>query len=193
MEAAPLHPMMAALASTGFGASHHQVITQLPNLAAHIALVIDGFGSSETGGTVELRSSGAPVLEYSLPPRIWEGLREGLKTLARIDLAAGAEVVRSGHDPSVEMRSEKDVAKIDDAPFEPNRVLVFSAHVMGGCMVGGNPQTSVVRGGDLRHHSLANLHVVDGSIFPTSLGVNPQETIYGISHLVGSRLAQSFT
>jgi choline dehydrogenase-like flavoprotein len=50
-----------------------------------------------------------------------------------------------------------------------------------------------VRGGDLRHHTLTNLHVVDGSIFPTSLGVNPQESIYGIAHLVGERLAKSFT
>jgi choline dehydrogenase-like flavoprotein len=64
---------------------------------------------------------------------------------------------------------------------------------MGGCMVGGDPQKSVVRGGDLRHHSIANLHVIDGSIFPTSLGVNPSETIYGIAHLVGERLAKSFT
>jgi choline dehydrogenase-like flavoprotein len=193
LEAAPLHPMLAALATTGFGADHHARVQQLPNLAAHVSLCIDGFHPSEIGGTVELKPSGAPVLDYPLPQHVWEGLREGLKTLARINLAAGAEVVSTQHEPSVEIRNEKDIDKIDSARFEPNCILVFSAHIMGGCMVGGNPQTSVVRGGDLRHHELANLHVVDGSIFPTSLGVNPSETIYGISHLVGSRLAQSFT
>jgi choline dehydrogenase-like flavoprotein len=193
LEAAPLHPMMAALASTGFGPRHHQTVAGLANLAAYVALVIDGFHESETGGTVELRGSGAPMLDYVLPPRIWEGLREGVKTLARVALAAGAEAIWTSHDPSVEVRSEKDIAKIDQAPWEPNRLLVFSAHVMGGCKVGDDPQKSVVRGGDLRHHTLTNLHVVDGSIFPTSLGVNPQETIYGIAHLVGERLAKSFT
>jgi hypothetical protein len=191
MEAAPLHPMMAALASTGFGPRHHQTIEQLPNLSAHIALAIDGFHPSETGGTVELRPSGAPVLDYPIPPRIWEALREGLKTLCRIDLAAGAEWVRTGHDPAIEIRKEADLAQIDAAPFEPNRILVFSAHIMGGCHVGADPKNSVVRGGDLRHHQLENLHVVDGSIFPTSLGVNPQETIYGIAHLVGERIAHA--
>ena len=58
--------------------------------------------------------------------------------------------------------------------------------------MGDDPARSVVRSSDLRHHTLANLHVVDGSVFPTSLGVNPQETIYGIAHLMGSRFAQSW-
>jgi choline dehydrogenase-like flavoprotein len=193
LEAAPLHPMLAAIGTTGFGPRHHEVISHLPNIAVHVSLSIDGFHESESGGTVELRPSGAPLLDYPIPPRIWESFREALKTLARIDLAAGAEAIFTAHEPAVEIRSEADIAKIDAAPYEPNRILVFSAHIMGGCMVGGDPAKSVVRGGDLRHHSIANLHVVDGSIFPTSLGVNPQETIYGIAHLVGDRLAKSFT
>jgi choline dehydrogenase len=31
-----------------------------------------------------------------------------------------------------------------------------------------------------RHHQLANLSIFDGSVFPTSLGVNPQLSIYGL-------------
>jgi len=193
LEAAPLHPMLAGLGTTGFGPRHHEIVSHLPNIAVHVSLSIDGFHPSESGGTVELRPSGAPLLDYPIPPRIWESFREALKTLARIDLAAGCEATWTAHEPAVEIRSEKDLAKLDAAPYEPNRILVFSAHIMGGCSVGGDPAKSVVRGGDLRHHSIANLHVVDGSVFPTSLGVNPQETIYGIAHLVGDRLAKSFT
>ena len=33
------------------------------------------------------------------------------------------------------------------------------------------------------------LYVCDGSLFPTSLGVNPQESIYGLAHLMASRWA----
>jgi choline dehydrogenase-like flavoprotein len=51
---------------------------------------------------------------------------------------------------------------------------------MGGCGLGGDPSRSVVRP-DLRHHYLENLWVADGSVFPTSLGVNPMESIYGVA------------
>jgi choline dehydrogenase-like flavoprotein len=192
LEAAPLHPMLAALATSGFGESHRSKIVELPNLTAHIALAIDGFHPSETGGTVEVRPSGAPILDYSIPPRIWEAFREGLKTLVKIDLAAGAEWVVTSHEPSLVFKKEADLAQLDTAMMEPNRIAVFSAHVMGGAKMGDDSDRAVVRSTDLRHHRLQNLHVVDGSVLPTSLGVNPQETIYGIAHLIGTRLAEAW-
>ena len=68
-------------------------------------------------------------------------------------------------------------------------MAVFTAHQMGGCTMGDDPKRSVVRSSDLRHHQIANLHVIDGSVYPTSLGVNPQESIYGLSRLMATRLA----
>ena len=58
---------------------------------------------------------------------------------------------------------------------------------VSGCAMGDDPKTSVVRSEDLRHHSIKNLWVMDGSVFPTSLGVNPQESIYGLVGLMSSR------
>ena len=49
----------------------------------------------------------------------------------------------------------------------------------------------VVRAEDGRHHEVDNLHVIDGSLFPTSVGVNPQMSIYGLSHLLATRLAHT--
>ena len=46
--------------------------------------------------------------------------------------------------------------------------------------MGKDPRTSVVDP-HLKFHTMDNLFVVDGSVMPTSLGVNPQETIYGIA------------
>jgi choline dehydrogenase-like flavoprotein len=189
-EAVPMHPMLAAVATAGYGALHRQIMQKLPFLAAHIALAIDGFHASEQGGTVSVRPSGAPLVDYVAPPRVREALREGLKWLTRINFAAGAYEVSIGEFPALTMRSDKDVAQLDG--YDMGKQPLFSAHVMGGCAMGDDARSSVVRSKDLRHHTVENLHVVDGSVFPTSVGVNPAESIYGLARLVSSRLAQSW-
>jgi choline dehydrogenase-like flavoprotein len=189
-EAAPMHPMLAAVATGGFGAPHRAMMQKLPYLAAHVALAIDGFHPSEEGGTVSVRESGAPLLDYAVPARVRLALREGLKTLARANFAAGAVQVATGEFPQLVLRSDRDISRIES--YDAARLPLFSAHVMGGCKMGDDPKTSVVRSRDLRHHSVENLHVVDGSVFPTSLGVNPQESIYGLAHLMAGRLAASW-
>ncbi|HEY2899543.1 MAG TPA: GMC family oxidoreductase, partial [Polyangia bacterium] len=94
------------------------------------------------------------------------------------------------HDPSLVVKNEADIARIAAAPFGPNRHTLFSAHQMGGCAMGGDPSTSVVsaRG---KHHQFENLWIADGSIFPTSLGVNPQLSIYAHARLFAAEIAKS--
>ena len=61
---------------------------------------------------------------------------------------------------------------------------------MGGCPLGPDPKHAVVdtRG---RHHHLDNLHVIDGSLFPTSIGANPQLSIYAVAAKLSDGLAGS--
>ena len=40
-----------------------------------------------------------------------------------------------------------------------------------------------------RHHQVQGLSVIDGSLFPTSLGVNPQLTIYALASKLATELA----
>jgi choline dehydrogenase-like flavoprotein len=58
--------------------------------------------------------------------------------------------------------------------------------------MGNDPRQSVI-GGDGRHHQLENLWVFDGSAFPTSIGANPQLSIYGIVARNATRLADLLT
>jgi choline dehydrogenase-like flavoprotein len=56
--------------------------------------------------------------------------------------------------------------------------------------MGGDPRTSVVNSRG-RHHELDNLWITDGSIFPTSLGVNPQLSIYAHARLFATDIAKT--
>ena len=61
------------------------------------------------------------------------------------------------------------------------------AHLLGTCRMGRDPMTSVVDG-DCRAHDVANLFVCDGSVFPTSTGVNPSLTIEALAARAADRI-----
>ncbi|MFO0727805.1 MAG: GMC family oxidoreductase [Myxococcota bacterium] len=189
LEAVPWYPGLVAAAVPGRGADHAAFMGLTRFVATHIALTIDGLHEDVPGGRVRLRPSGAPILDYPLVDKQWAAFRFAQKRLAEEQLASGAKRVTTLHDPPVILEGKLDEAAIDGARWQPGSVAVFTAHQMGGCAMGDEPKSSVVRSEDLRHHRLKNLYVIDGSVFPTSLGVNPQESIYGLSRLMSTRLA----
>jgi choline dehydrogenase-like flavoprotein len=190
METVPFYPSLLGGASPSFGSEHFTFIKKMPYMGIHIALAIDGFHDDVIGGRVTLRPSGMPVLDYPISERLWRMFRFAQKRIAEMQLASGAQDIATLHDPPLHVRSKDDIDHvIDAAPYEVGKVMVSTAHQMGGCAMGDDPSKSVVRSEDLRHHRIENLHVIDGSVFPTSLGVNPQESIYGLSRLMATRLA----
>lgn len=78
---------------------------------------------------------------------------------------------------------------IEKLPMQKLKQTVVSAHVMGGCNMSVSADKGVVNM-DGRHHQLQNLSVFDGSILPTSLGANPQLTIYALVWRNCERLLQ---
>ena len=53
-------------------------------------------------------------------------------------------------------------------------------HLLGTAKMGYNPETSVVNAWG-RCHEVANLYIFDGSIWPTSSGMNPTATIAALA------------
>jgi choline dehydrogenase-like flavoprotein len=188
-EAMPSYPVLSSVVTSDFGPPHTEDMRALGQTAIHVALTIDGFHDDTPGGTVKLRPSGAPVLDYPITPALWEAFRFAQRSLAEIHLASGARWSSTGHDPPLLIHRTEDLDSIDAQRWETGSVGVGTAHQMGGCAMGDDRATAVVRSEDLRHHVLKNLYVMDGSVFPTSLGVNPQESIYGLVSLMATRLA----
>jgi choline dehydrogenase-like flavoprotein len=59
---------------------------------------------------------------------------------------------------------------------------------MGGCAMADSPERGVVND-EGRHFAIENLSIHDGSVFPTSIGANPQMSIYGLTARNASLLA----
>jgi choline dehydrogenase-like flavoprotein len=144
---------------------------------------------------VELRGDGSPVLDYPVTDYLREGLRRAFHSMAQIQFAAGAAQVTPVHsDASAAASLDEARRMIDALRLEPFRTRLGSAHVMGGCAMGEDPRQAVCDSLG-RHHQLENLSIHDGSLFPTSIGANPQLSVYAIcamlSDALATRLAQS--
>ncbi len=188
LECPPLQPMLASTVFNGFGLEHQEFMADLPHLGAIIALQVDGLLAGDEGGTVSLRRDGRIRVDYPVEPALVEAMRASTVAMARIVLAAGAEEVASMHVEPVRLRDAAGLARLEAAPYGALEHAIFSAHQMGGCMMGNDPAASVV-GPDFQHHRVAGLYVVDGSVLPTALGVNPSQTIYGLAHFACDEVA----
>ncbi|GGY20705.1 GMC family oxidoreductase [Paludibacterium paludis] len=181
LEVPPVHPLLMAVTLPGHGEAFAAMMARLPNLHVQLALLRDGFHPDSRGGRVRLRDDGSPLLDYPFNDVLRDGLRRSLLAMAEIQFAAGARVVLPVHEQAPPLRSWQAArALIATLPMDPLRVRVVSAHVMGGAPMGPSPDRGVIDQ-EGRHWQWHNLVVADGSVFPTSLGVNPQLSIYAFS------------
>jgi choline dehydrogenase-like flavoprotein len=193
LEAPPLHPLIFTTSVGGFGRTAAANFAQFPNTHALLALMRDGFHAESPGGSVTLRSDGSPELDYPLTPFVMDGARRALLSMAELQFAAGARQVFSGHELAPVYTSWAQAkANLATLPMQPLLTKVVSAHVMGGCGLASDPKRGVVRP-DGVHWQVDNLSVHDGSIFPTSIGANPQLSIYGIVNKLATQLAKRLT
>lgn len=180
LEAPPIHPVIFASSIPGFGEVQSGMLKTFAHQHILLALLRDGFAPASAGGQVSLRSDGSPSLAYPLNDFVMDGARRALLSMAEIQFAGGAKEVLPVHEQAQPYTSWAQAkAAITQMPMVPLQTRVVSAHVMGGCGMAASPELGVVRP-DGVHWQIANLSVHDGSLFPTSIGANPQLSIYGL-------------
>jgi choline dehydrogenase-like flavoprotein len=193
LEAPPIHPVLFAVNLAGFGPEHAAAMRRFAHAHALLALMRDGFHERSPGGRVSLREDGSPVLDYPLDDFVFDGARRAFRAMAEIQFAAGARSVRIGHERATPQTTLAGLlAELEQLVLAPLDTKVVSAHVMGGCAMSADDGRGLVRP-DGRHHHVDNLSVHDGSVFPTSIGANPQLSIYGIVARMSAGLARSLT
>jgi choline dehydrogenase-like flavoprotein len=147
-----------------------------------------GFMVRDRGdGRVHRGVDGRPVMSYRLGPVSIRRLVRGSAYLSRLFLAAGASEVMVGFGRDPVVRTEADARALEEQSWSPLDFAVLGAHPLGTCRMGPDPRRAVV---DFDHRvwGTDNLHVVDGSAVPTSLGVNPQMTIMAMALRAAERI-----
>jgi len=163
-------PAYAAMSLPLTGERHAQAMAQYPRLAQFGLMVSD----TSRGQVSSL--AGRPVIRYSLCEQDVAKFRLGLARLEELFIAAGAREVYLPLPAGVQPQS----ARARDL-----KLMAF--HPLGTARADARPTHGVVDG-DLAVHSVRGVHVADGSVVPSALGVNPQLTIMALATRLAFRL-----
>lgn len=192
IECPPLHPGIGAASLPGIGTAHREVMLRFRNVGSLIVLTRDGADRGRSNGEVNVRRDDSISIKYRLGRTDAAHLEAGLVAAARLHFAAGATEVRSGHTRPVVLRSPGEVDRLRGRSLAPNDVALHSAHVNGTCRLGVDAR---IAGTDPHGERFGapGVFVVDGSLLPTALGVNPQETIMALATVIAERVAERWS
>lgn len=188
LETISLPPDLAGARIPGVGRELTERLSQLAHVAVWAAQV-----RAEAEGVVTSGFGGTDRVSYTLTKRDLEAARKACTIIARMLFEAGAREVWPGvyGVPSV-LRSIDEVRHLENAPLDPRSYNFIATHLFGAARMGNDPRTSVVDL-DFQVHGVTGLHVVDSSVFPTNLGVNPQHSIMAMSRLAATHVAECAT
>jgi choline dehydrogenase-like flavoprotein len=176
LETPPIHPSILASSLMCHGEDHFRLMKDISKVQAIIALQCDGLHPESTGGSISLGESDRPILHYQLSEYQQRGFKQSMLAMAEIQFAAGAQCVLPLHIDSRATKTWSEAkSMIEGLSMTAHRLGIFSAHVMGGMAMGK------VTDGEGRVNGVKGLTVLDGSLFPTSLGVNPMLGIFTLA------------
>ena len=193
LEAAPTHPGLLALGLPWTSAPDHRREMQR---CAHASIII-ALTRDSVGGRVRLRRDGTVKIDYVPGTAERSLIARGMTAAVRVHLAAGANEVRTLHTAgfafkrnalTTDTEIDRFCEHVAGAPVGRNRSLLFSAHQMGTCRMGADPQSAVCdENGSV--FGVTGLFVADASAFPSSSGVNPMISVMALAKCVAEGIS----
>jgi choline dehydrogenase-like flavoprotein len=138
-------------------------------------------------GVVRLNAQERAVFFYELSPRDAQVLSGGMAAAANLFLNTDPKpkYVITSHRRRTLIHNESEIKIIGEHGTGPNDLTLGSAHPQGGNRMGGDPEVYAVdpqfRLFDADGGAYENLFVCDASVFPTTVGVNPQVSVMAVA------------
>ena len=196
LESMAAEPEYVGIMSPGTPEHTLSMIQSFRHLAGFGVMLVD---TPNPDNRLTLDANGEPVIRYAICSADKVRFREGIKDAIRVMFQGGAREVYlptlEKVIPSTQANTVESVAitnirgaetAADSLQFVPNETILTSAHMQATNKMGASPSDSVV-GRDFHVWGTRNLYVVDGSVFPTSVGANPMQTIYTVGKIFADR------
>lgn len=165
------HPMsMAQLVPYQSRDEHFDIMKRYKYIMTTATLIKDDPVGKITKSSIEYKLSDSDRLKAV----------DAYRTGAKIMFAAGAKRVFSTQTQPIIINN---INEVDEKITNNIDFMTTSAHLMGGCCMGENKKDDVVNSKG-ESHDVKNLYIADSSIFPTSLGVNPNLTVLAMARMI---------
>ena len=172
-------PDYAAMSFPFDGERHRELMLRYRHIAQFGIMVSD-----TSRGFVRERLGRAEI-RYDLNEEDAAKFKRGVELLAGLYWAAGAEVIYTPVDGIGELH-DGEIEPLRRRRVRPRDFTLMAFHPLGTARADARRDRGVVDAG-LRLHGCQGVYVADGSVVPSSLGVNPQLTIMALA----TRLAYS--
>jgi len=166
----------------GAGAEHQRRMLDFAHVGSIGVHLCDS-----SAGRVGLGAEGSLRASYKLTNDDARRIAFGIARAAEVHFAAGASEVY----PNIaraQVLKPGDLANFEATRFKPSELRLEAFHPMGTARIAADPNDGAC---DLRGavHGVRDLYVADGSLFPTSVGVNPMMTIIAFAKQVARGVA----
>ncbi len=182
------NPVVAqALAMPGWFEDHYRNMRRYAHMTAAGALV----GTDRhRRRRVRVALTGGLDIDFKPTEDELRRLIDGLKLTGRIYLAAGARRVMPTTLRYHEFRSEPELEQLDQYIKDGSDISLGTGHPQGGSALSRDPRKGVIDP-SFRVHGFENLYVCDASVFPTTIGVNPQLTVMALADYAAPLITQT--
>jgi choline dehydrogenase-like flavoprotein len=174
---------MLAVLGPGFGRPFMQFMKDFNRVAAMVSLIHD-----DNTGHIEVTPAGATAIHYAVTEKDQATIRRCMLAAGRIFFAAGAkQFILPTYAPTVVTREGDLERVVAGLALGPHTVKLISYHPQGTCRMGADPARSVVSPSG-ESHDVPGLWIADASLFPTSIMVNPQLSVYALAAYIAEKL-----
>lgn len=196
-------PAYGAVVIPGNGKQVYENLANFNVSAGFGVMLVD---TPSDNNCITLNEQGDPVLTYALSHADKQRFRLGAALGIRMMFLAGAKKVIIPSNENFLSQNDFDpmqgvyLTEIEQADlveqhldFIPNRTVLTAAHIQAADKIGPSPDIAVVSMRQrvwnvITREEVPNLYVMDSSIFPTSVGANPMQSIYTFAKIFSARL-----
>ncbi|MFN0016173.1 MAG: GMC family oxidoreductase N-terminal domain-containing protein [Saprospiraceae bacterium] len=169
-------PLAQSAVMPGWFEEHFNNMLRYNHIATVGALV-----GSESNAVVKPSMLTGRSITYRPTPGDLKKVVDGLLVAGEILLEGGATTLLPHTFAYHEFRNKIDLARLPQLVRSNADITLASGHPQGGNPVSADARRGVVDP-EFKVHGYDNLYVCDASVFPSSLGVNPQLTVMALAH-----------